>query len=207
MLIPLLLRTYGPTSLLLWLSPVSSPHYTPPLSCSIPATSRTMLLRWFTCSASPETMATFLSVCSHYEVPLELTLGYFEMMIYEYGIKPSVEHCCSLIRAMAQRGEIWQAKMVIQEFGFGSAGVAWRALLGACSAGKDLKAAKAVAVKMVVLGEVGEDEYVYIVMSNLYAYHERWREVSRIRKIMREKGLEKEVGSRWIQEQNVAIQL
>ena len=153
------------------------------------------------------TFLNLLAVCSHCEVPMELTLGYFEMMVNEYGIKPRVEHCCSLIRAMARRGDIWQAKKVIQEFGFGFDGVAWRALLGACSAGKDLKAAKAVAGKIVVLGEVDEDEYVYIVMSNLYAYHEIWREVSQIRKIMREKGVEKEVGSSWIQEQNVAIQL
>ncbi|RID75977.1 hypothetical protein BRARA_B02985 [Brassica rapa] len=153
------------------------------------------------------TFLNLLAVCSHCEVPMELTLGYFEMMVYEYGIKPRVEHCCSLIRAMAQRGDIWQAKKVIQEFGFGFDGVAWRALLVACSAGKDLKAAKAVAAKMAVLGEVDKDEHVYIVMSNLYAYHEIWREVSQIRKIMREKGVEKEVGSSWIQEQNVAIQL
>ncbi|CAE6213925.1 unnamed protein product [Arabidopsis arenosa] len=152
------------------------------------------------------TFLNLLAVCSHCEVPMEVTLGYFEMMINEYGIKPSVEHCCSIIRAMGQRGEVWQAKNVIQEFGFGYDGVAWRALLGACSACKDLKAAKTVAAKMIELGEADKDEYVYIVMSNLYAYHERWREVSQIRKIMREKGVTKEVGSSWIQGQNVAVQ-
>lgn len=152
------------------------------------------------------TFLNLLAVCSHCEVPMEVTVGYFEMMFNEYGIKPSVEHCCSIIRAMGQRGEVWQAKKVIQEFGFGYDGVAWRALLGACSARKDLKAAKTVAAKMIELGEADKDEYVYIVMSNLYAYHERWREVSQIRKIMREKGVTKEVGSSWIQEQNVAVQ-
>lgn len=146
------------------------------------------------------TFLNLLAVCSHCEVPMEVTLGYFEMMVSEYGIKPSVEHCCSLIRAMGQTGEVWQAKKVIQEFGFGYDGVAWRALLGACGARKDLKAAKTIAAKMIELGEADEDEYVYIVMSNLYAYHERWKEVSQIRKIMREKGVKKEVGSSWIQE-------
>ncbi|EOA15176.1 hypothetical protein CARUB_v10028562mg [Capsella rubella] len=153
------------------------------------------------------TFLNLLAVCSHCEVPMEVTLGYFEMMVNEYGIKPSVEHCCSLIRAMGKRGEVWQAKMVIQQFGFGYDGVTWRALLGACGVRKDLKAAKVVAAKMIELGDADEDEYVYIVMSNLYAYHERWREVSQIRKIMRDKGIKKEVGSSWIQGQNVAIQL
>ncbi|XP_010495819.2 PREDICTED: putative pentatricopeptide repeat-containing protein At5g47460 [Camelina sativa] len=153
------------------------------------------------------TFLNLLAVCSHCEVPMEVTVGFFEMMVNEYGIKPSIEHCCSLIRAMGQTGEVWQAKKVIQDFGFGYDSVAWRALLGACSVRKDLKAAKIVAAKMIELGEADEDEYVYIVMSNLYAYHERWREVSQIRKIMREKGVKKEVGSSWIQEQNVAIQL
>ncbi|VVB08256.1 unnamed protein product [Arabis nemorensis] len=153
------------------------------------------------------TFLNLLAVCSHCEVPMELTLGYFEMMINEYGIKPSVEHCCSLIKAMTQSGNVWQAKNVIQEFGFGYNGVAWKALLSACSARKDLKAAKTIAAKIVELGEADEDEYIYIVMSNLYAYHERWREVGQIRKIMRERGVKKEVGSSWIQEQNMAIQL
>ncbi|XP_019087152.1 PREDICTED: putative pentatricopeptide repeat-containing protein At5g47460 [Camelina sativa] len=153
------------------------------------------------------TFLNLLAVCSHCEVPMEVTVGFFEMMVNEYGIKPSIEHCCSLIRAMGQTGEVWQAKRVIQDFGFGYDSVAWRALLGACSAQKDLKAAKTVAAKMIELGEAGEDEYVYIVMSNLYAYHDRWREVSQIRKIMREKGVKKEVGSSWIQEQNVVLQI
>ncbi|KAG7605252.1 putative pentatricopeptide repeat-containing protein [Arabidopsis thaliana] len=144
------------------------------------------------------TFLNLLAVCSHCEVPMEVMLGYFEMMINEYRIKPSVEHCCSLIRGMGQRGEVWQAKQVIQEFGFGYDGVAWRALLGACSARKDLKTAKTVAAKMIELGDADKDEYLYIVMSNLYAYHERWREVGQIRKIMRESGVLKEVGSSWI---------
>ncbi|XP_010530057.1 PREDICTED: putative pentatricopeptide repeat-containing protein At5g47460 [Tarenaya hassleriana] len=149
------------------------------------------------------TFLNLLAACSHCEVPIQEMIQYFESMANDYGIKPGVEHICSVIRAMGQRGEVWRAKQVIQEFGFGLNGVAWRALLGACGACRDLKAARMVTSKLIQLGEADEDEYVYVVMSNLYAYSGKWRDVILIRKMMRDKGVRKEPGSSWIEEGNV----
>ena len=47
-------------------------------------------------------------------------------MIEEYGIEPTLEQCCSMIRLMGQRG------VVESRHGFGECRSDWRALLGAC---------------------------------------------------------------------------
>ncbi|KAF2313089.1 hypothetical protein GH714_009195 [Hevea brasiliensis] len=101
---------------------------------------------------------TFLNViaaCSNTEVPLQQAIGYFESMINDYGIEPTIEHCCSMIRLMGQRGE-----------GF--------------------KVANIAAAKVIELE--GDDDYVYVMMSNIFASYGKWRDVSKVRKIMRDRG-------------------
>ncbi|KAF2313094.1 hypothetical protein GH714_009219 [Hevea brasiliensis] len=92
---------------------------------------------------------TFLNViaaCSNTEVPLQQAIGYFESMINDYGIEPTIEHCCSMIRLMGQRGE-----------GF--------------------KVANIAAAKVIELE--GDDDYVYVMMSNIFASYGKWRDVSK----------------------------
>ncbi|XP_021603483.2 putative pentatricopeptide repeat-containing protein At5g47460 [Manihot esculenta] len=148
---------------------------------------------------------TFLNViaaCSNTEVPLQKAIWYFESMLNDYGIEPTVEHCCSMIRLMGQRGKLWKAKRMIYELAFGSSGTVWRALLGACGACRDLNVANIAAAKVIELE--GDDGYVYVMMSNIFASYGKWRDVSRVRKIMRERGVRKEVGSSWIEVEGAA---
>ncbi|KAJ0048796.1 hypothetical protein Pint_15862 [Pistacia integerrima] len=148
------------------------------------------------------TFLNVLAACSHNDIPLHKANQYFESMIRDYGIEPTVEHCCSMVRLMGQRGEVVKAGRMIYELGFGSYGVVWRALLGACGACKDLKVAKFSAAKVIVLE--GHNDYAYVMMSNIFACHGRWREVSRLRKFMQDRGLRKEAGCSWIEVENVS---
>ncbi|KDP39877.1 hypothetical protein JCGZ_03408 [Jatropha curcas] len=143
------------------------------------------------------TFLNILTACSNTEVPLQRAIEYFESMINDYGIEPTIEHCCSMVRLMGERGEVWQAKRMIYELAFGSCGVVWRALLGACGACRDLKVANIAAAKVIQLE--GDDDYVYIMMSNIYASYAKWRDVSKVRKILKERGVRKEVGCSWIE--------
>ncbi|KAJ7952510.1 Pentatricopeptide repeat-containing protein [Quillaja saponaria] len=143
---------------------------------------------------------TFLNVlfaCSHNQLQMEVVIQYLESMIKDYGIAPTIEHCCSMIRLMGQRGELWRAEMMIYNMGFESCGLVWRALLGACGTCRDLKVAETAAVKVIELE--GNEDYVYVMMSNLYASYERWGDVGIIRKLMRERRVRKEVGCSWIE--------
>ncbi|KAL6181298.1 hypothetical protein ACLB2K_047953 [Fragaria x ananassa] len=145
------------------------------------------------------TFLNVISACSHNQIPFESALQYFESMIGEYGIKPTLEHCCSMIRLMGQRGEVWRAEKLIFQLGFGACGSVWRALLGACGDCRDLMVAKYAAAKVIQLE--GDDEYVYVKMSNLYAHYAKWEDVRVVR--MKAKGMRKEAGYSWIEMENV----
>ncbi|XWS61998.1 hypothetical protein CRYUN_Cryun07bG0173100 [Craigia yunnanensis] len=149
------------------------------------------------------TFLNMLAACSHNETPLQEMCQYFESMINDYGIKPSVEHCCSMIRLMGQGGEIWRAKRMIYELGFGSCGVVWKALLGACGVCKDLKVAMIAAAKVIELE--GYNDYVYVLMSNIFAHYQKWGEMSVMRRLMRDKRVIKEAGCSWIEMENVKL--
>ncbi|EEF27768.1 pentatricopeptide repeat-containing protein, putative [Ricinus communis] len=148
------------------------------------------------------TFLNVISACSNTEVPLQKAVHYFESMINDYMIEPTIEHCCSMIRLMGQRGEVWQAKRMIYELAFGSCGVVWRALLSACGACRNLKVAKIAAAKVIELE--GDDDYVYVTMSNIFASYGQWEDVSKVRKIMRQREVKKEVGRSWIEVEMVA---
>ncbi|KAK7252680.1 hypothetical protein RIF29_36806 [Crotalaria pallida] len=143
------------------------------------------------------TFLNLLSVCSHDQIPFEVANHYFESMISEYRIAPSIEHCCSMIRLMGQKGELWKAERMIHELGYESYGVVWRALLGACGAHSDLQVAEIAAAKVIEL-ERNED-YVYVKLSNMYASFGRWEDASVIRGLMSRKRVRKEAGSSWIE--------
>ncbi|GAV85064.1 PPR domain-containing protein/PPR_2 domain-containing protein, partial [Cephalotus follicularis] len=135
-----------------------------------------------------------LAACSNNEMS-QKAMCYFESMVKDYGIEPSVEHCCTMIRLMGQRGEVWRAVRMTHELGFGSIGVVWRTLLGACGTCRDLKVAKIAAAKLIELE--GDDDYVYVMLANIFACYGKWGDVNVVRKLMREKGVRKEVGCSW----------
>ncbi|KAK7309056.1 hypothetical protein RJT34_05485 [Clitoria ternatea] len=143
------------------------------------------------------TFLNLITACSHNEIPFEVAIHYFESMIDEYKIAPSVEHCCSMIRLMGQKGELWRAERMILELGFESCGVVWRALLGACGTQGDLQVAEIAAAKVIKLEKNGD--YVYVMMSNMYASFGRWKDANVIRGLMSKKKVRKEAGSSWIE--------
>nr|POF05558.1 putative pentatricopeptide repeat-containing protein [Quercus suber] len=151
------------------------------------------------------TFLNVLSACSHNQVSLEIATQYFESMMEDYGIEPTAEHCCSMIRLMGQRGEVWRAERMIFELGFGSCGLVWRALLGACGACGNLKLARTAA--SMVLKLEGDDDYVYVMLSNIYALYGKWGHVREVRESMRKKQVRKEAGRSWIVVDNVNANL
>lgn len=143
------------------------------------------------------TFLNVLSACWHNQTPYEVANHYFELMIKNYGIDATPEHCASMIRLMGQWGEVWRGERMICELGFGSCGLVWRALLGACGACGDLKVAELAAAKVIELE--GDKEFVYVMMSNIYATYGEWGGVSVVREVMRQRSVRKEVGCSWIE--------
>lgn len=94
---------------------------------------------------------------------------------------------------------------MIFELGFGSCGLVWRAFLGACGACGNLKLARTAA--SMVLKLEGDDDYVYVMLSNIYALYGKWGHAREVRESMRKKQVRKEAGRSWIVVDNVNANL
>nr|XP_043629463.1 putative pentatricopeptide repeat-containing protein At5g47460 [Erigeron canadensis] len=143
---------------------------------------------------------TFLNVllaCWHNKTPLDVANRYFESMIQDYKIDPTVEHCSCMIRLMGHEGEVWRAAEMINRLGFEPCGNVWRALLAACAICGDLEVAKIAAKKVIDLE--GDGEYVYVMMSNIYSLFGKWEDARAMRKMMRDNKMIKEAGYSWIE--------
>ncbi|KAK9059217.1 hypothetical protein SSX86_021836 [Deinandra increscens subsp. villosa] len=143
------------------------------------------------------TFLNVLSACWHNKTPLEVATRYFESMIHDYKIDPAVEHCSCMIKLMGHEGEVGRAEGMIKRLGFESCGGVWRALLAACEICGDLKVAETAARKVIDLE--GDGEFVYVMMSNIYARFGKWEDAGATRKIMRDKKVLKEAGFSWIE--------
>lgn len=143
------------------------------------------------------TFLSVLSACSHSQMPLDIATKYFEAMVKDYGIYPTAEHCSSMIRLMGEKGEVRRAEKMIYDLGFASCGTVWRALLCACGACGDAKVAEVAAKKLVALED--NDEFVYVLMSNIYALNGKWGDAGFVRKLMKERKVNKEAGRSWIE--------
>lgn len=143
------------------------------------------------------TFVNVLSACWHNRLPFKVANSYLESMQRDYGINPTAEHCSAIIRIMGQEGEVWRAQDMINEFGLGSDGKVWRALLGACGMCGDVDVAEIAAAKLSELE--GDNEFIYVKLSNIYAMHDKWEDVGSVRKLMRDKQVQKEVGCSWIE--------
>ncbi|KAI3756529.1 hypothetical protein L1987_56350 [Smallanthus sonchifolius] len=143
------------------------------------------------------TFLNVLSACWHNKTPLEVATRYFESMMRDYKIDPAVEHCSCMIRLMGHEGEVWRAEGMINRLGFESCGGVWRALLAACGVCGDLKVAENAARKVIDLE--GDGEFVYVMMSNIYARFGKWEDAGAMRKMMRDKKVSKEAAYSWIE--------
>ncbi|KAL3818227.1 hypothetical protein ACJIZ3_004132 [Penstemon smallii] len=143
------------------------------------------------------------SACWHNRIPIKVISEYFEMMMRDYSIHPTTEHCSLLIRILGKEGEVKKAKTMINELGYDSCVMVWKALLGACVTCGDIEVAEVAAKKIRELENDDDSEFVYVMMSNIYASHGKWDDVGDIRELMNERKVRKEVGYSWVEVDDV----
>ncbi|XP_073301982.1 putative pentatricopeptide repeat-containing protein At5g47460 isoform X2 [Primulina huaijiensis] len=147
---------------------------------------------------------TFLNVfsaCWHIRIPLKVANQFFESMINEYMIEPTPEHCSLMIRLLGQEGHLNKAEDMIKELGYSSSGMVWKALLSACVTCGNLEVAEVAAAKVIELES--DNEFVYVMMSNIYASKGKWDDACGVREMMKERMVAKEAGCSWIEVEDV----
>ncbi|KAK9062921.1 hypothetical protein SSX86_020111 [Deinandra increscens subsp. villosa] len=145
------------------------------------------------------TFTSLLSACSHSGFT-DQGEQFFNKMSKEYGIKPRIEHYACLVTLLGRAGKLNEAYSTIENMPFEPDACVWGALLSSCRVHNNMKLAEVAADKLFELEPNNPGNYV--LLSNIYANKGLWKEVDRVRDVMKSMGMKKNPGCSWIEIKN-----
>ncbi|XP_019455035.1 PREDICTED: pentatricopeptide repeat-containing protein At2g13600-like [Lupinus angustifolius] len=140
-----------------------------------------------------------LSGCSHMGLVVE-GKHYFDSMIKVFGISPTREHFACMVDMLARAGLLDQAKNLIDGMPFKPNATIWGALLGGCRIHNDSRLAETAVKNLMELDM--EDSGGYVLLANIYAECGELQGVANMRKLIKDKGIQKSPGCSWIEVDN-----
>lgn len=156
-------------------------------------------LRWFSrmedegIQRDHATFTAVLSACVHLG-NVDMGSHIFSSLVDgKYGIQPSLEHYNCMVDLLARANFLDDACKLINEMPFEPCASTWGTLLAGCRAQGAFELAEFAAWKLVELQP--RNSSYYVVLSNLYAEKGRWNDAEKVRKMMRDRGLKKYLGS------------
>ncbi|XP_006397715.2 pentatricopeptide repeat-containing protein At2g45350, chloroplastic [Eutrema salsugineum] len=157
-----------------------------------------MLLQIERRSIKPDhiTFVGVLNACSHSGLVKEGLLC-FELMRRKHKIEPRLQHYGCMVDILSRSGSIELAKHLIEEMPIEPNDVIWRTFLTACSHHKEFDTGEVVANHLIL--QDGYNPSTYVILSNMYASLGMWKDVRRVRTMMKERKLKKIPGCSWIE--------
>jgi pentatricopeptide repeat protein len=132
------------------------------------------------------TFLAILSACSHVGLT-DLGRWYFNIMVSQYRIKPRVEHYGCMVDLLGRAGCLKEAQDLVKNMPLKANAAIWGALLAAARTHGDAGLGEQALLHLIELEPNNSGNY--ILLSNIFAEQERWGDVSKLRKAMRERGL------------------
>ncbi|GMH08479.1 hypothetical protein Nepgr_010319 [Nepenthes gracilis] len=142
------------------------------------------------------TLLVTLSACSHSGL-VEEGCKLFESMRKEYGIEPKLEHYSCLVDLLGRAGRLKEAEDRIQRMPMKPNAILWRSLLGAAKLHGNLAVGEVAVKHLIELDPQTSGNYV--LLSNIYARIDKWEDVNRVRRLMKDRGIDKMPGNSWIE--------
>ncbi|MQL82814.1 hypothetical protein Taro_015310 [Colocasia esculenta] len=142
---------------------------------------------------------TFLLVlyaCSHGGLA-DLGLDYFNSMKELYGISPQLDHYVCLIDLLGRAGRLEKAASVIEEMPFEPDALIYKTLLGSCKLRGNLTLGEYIARCALELDP--SDPAIYVLLSSMYDDAGKVAHGKEIRRMMRDRGIQKYPGQSWIE--------
>lgn len=138
----------------------------------------------------PDSIAfvSILSACSHAGL-LPEGRNYYKMMTQEYKIVPRLEHCACMVDLFGRAGRVDEAYAHIKHMPIEPNDRVWGALLSACHVYNDMDIGVIAADRLFQLAP--QKSGYYVLLSNIYAKAGRWKDVTLIRSIMKDRGIKK----------------
>lgn len=107
----------------------------------------------------------------------------------ESGFVPNVKHYGSMVDLLGRSGRLEEAYDIINSMPMLPDVVLWQTLLGASKTYGNVEMAEIASQKLTEMGSSSCGDLV--LLSNIYAAHERWDDVGRVREVMKKKYLKK----------------
>lgn len=145
------------------------------------------------------TFVGVLGACSHGGL-LNEGQKFFELMVREYHIDPTVQHYTCMIDLLGHCGRFGEAYNLIMQMKVMPDSGVWGALLNSCKIHGEIELGELALEKLIELEP--EDSGNYVILSNIYAQAGKWERVARLRKLMIDKGIKKSIACSWIEVKN-----
>ncbi|KAH7428944.1 hypothetical protein KP509_09G024000 [Ceratopteris richardii] len=146
------------------------------------------------------TFVSLLSSCSHSGL-IDEASRHFRSMKEDQGLSRTMEHYACMVDLHGRIGQLEEAEKLIYEMPFPPNHVIWEIFLAACRVHRDMKRGRVAAEQVLQLAP--DKSAPYVLLSNLYASEGKWEEELRIRKLMIERGVKKQVGCSSVEVGNV----
>ncbi|EOY05819.1 Pentatricopeptide repeat superfamily protein [Theobroma cacao] len=138
------------------------------------------------------TFIVIMCACSHVGL-VEEGCKIFDSIKEVYGKEPRLEHYGCLVDLLGRAGRVQEAEEKLREMPMKPNAILWRSLLGAARVYGNLELGE-VALKQLIELEP-EISGNYVLLSNMYASIDRWEDAKRVRKLMKDHGINKIPGS------------
>ncbi|KAL5982006.1 hypothetical protein ACLOJK_016074 [Asimina triloba] len=142
------------------------------------------------------TLVAVLQACS-YSGLYEDGLYIFNTMEERYGIVPVIEHEAGKIDLLGRAGHLVEAVEFVRGSQFAASPLLWRTLVNACKLRGDMNVGRLASETLLHLAP--DDAASYILVANLYAVGGMLEESAKMRVIMNERKVKKDVGYSWIE--------
>ncbi|XP_042513757.1 pentatricopeptide repeat-containing protein At1g34160 [Macadamia integrifolia] len=117
--------------------------------------------------------------------------------LLESGLTPNVKHYGTLVDLLGRGGQLEEAYQIIRSMPMVPDVVLWQTLLGASKTYGNVEMAERASRALVEMGSNSDGDFV--LLSNVYAAHQRWDDVGRIREAMRSREVKKVPGFSFIE--------
>lgn len=145
------------------------------------------------------TFLAIISACGH-AGEIDQGIQYFYSMKDKYRILPRMEHYACMVDLFGRAGRLKEAFETIKSMPFTPDAGVWGTLLGACRVHGNVDLAEIASRHLFDLDP--ENSGYYILLANVHAGAGQWSGVHRVRRMMKERGLQKIPGHSWVEIDN-----
>ncbi|XP_011622619.1 pentatricopeptide repeat-containing protein At2g22410, mitochondrial [Amborella trichopoda] len=137
------------------------------------------------------TFVGVLSACCHGGL-VDSGHKYFKEMDSKYGLVPKLKHYSCMVDLLGRSGLLREAERFLENMPIKPDAVVLGALFFACRIHGSIEVGERIAKRLLELDP--HDCGIYVLLSNMYAEANMWDCVTRVRRMMRERGIEKTPG-------------